>query len=69
MARSDMTGRGWSLSQFRVFTTQHTEDVDRIGDLKLQATQQRSYEIPPFVRGGALLLGIAPVGAGFWQRH
>jgi hypothetical protein len=52
-----------------VFTTQHTEDVARVGDLKLQATQQRSYEIPPFVSDGALLLGVVLIGAGFWRRR
>ena len=52
-----------------VFTTQHTEDVARIGELRLQATQQRSYEIPPLLSGGALVLGVVLIGAGFWQRR
>jgi hypothetical protein len=52
-----------------VFTTQHTEDVARIGDLKLQATERQSYVIPPFVSGGALLLGCVLIGAGFYQRR
>jgi hypothetical protein len=50
-----------------VFTTQQTEDVVRLGDLKVQATQQRSHEIPPLVSGGALVLGVVLIGAGVWR--
>jgi hypothetical protein len=52
-----------------VLSTQHTEDVARIGDLKLQTTQHQWYVIPPFVSGGALILGIVLIGAGFYQRR
>jgi len=52
-----------------VFSTQHTEDVARIGDLKLQTTQHQWYVIPPFVSGGALILGVVLIGAGFYQRR
>jgi len=52
-----------------VFTTQHTEDVARIGDLKVQTTQHQTYVIPPFVSGGALILGVVLIGAGFYQRR
>ena len=52
-----------------VFTTQQTRDVARIGDLKLQATESTSYAIPPFLGGGALVLGIVLIGAGFYQRR
>ena len=52
-----------------VFTTQHTEDVARIGDLKFQTTERRSYVIPSFVSGGVLILGVVLIGAGFrWKR-
>jgi uncharacterized membrane protein HdeD (DUF308 family) len=50
-----------------VFTTQHTEDVVRLGDLKVQATQQTSHEIPSLVSGGALVLGVVLIGAGVWR--
>jgi hypothetical protein len=50
-----------------VFTTQQTEDVVRLGDLKVQATQQTSHEIPPLVSGGALVLGVVLIGAGVWR--
>ena len=52
-----------------VFTTQHTEDVARVGDLKLQTTQRRSYEIPALVSGGVLLLGVVLIGAAVRQRR
>ena len=52
-----------------VFTTQQTTDVARIGDLKLQTTESKSYVIPPFVGGGAVVLGVVLIGAGFYQRR
>jgi hypothetical protein len=52
-----------------VFTTQQTTDVARIGDLKLQTTENKSYVIPPLVAGGALVLGIVLIGAGFHQKR
>ena len=52
-----------------VFTTHQTKDVARIGDLALQTTESRSYVIPPLVSGGALVLGVVLIGAGFYQRR
>ena len=52
-----------------VFTTQQTTDVARIGDLKLQTTENRFYVIPPFVGGGAMILGVVLIGAGFYQKR
>jgi hypothetical protein len=52
-----------------VFTTHQTTDVARIGDLKLQTTESKSYVIPPFLSGGALILGVVLIGAGFYQRR
>jgi hypothetical protein len=52
-----------------VFTTHHTEDVARIGDLKVQTTEHESYVIPPIVSGGTMVLGIVLIGAGFYQRR
>jgi len=50
-----------------VFTTQKTEEVAKIGDLKLQATEQTSHTIPPIVSGGVLALGLVLIGAGLYQ--
>jgi hypothetical protein len=52
-----------------VFTTQKTRDVARIGDLKVQTTENTDYVIPPFVGGGALVLGVVLIGAGFWSKR
>jgi len=52
-----------------VFTTQSTNDLAKIGDLKLQATESRSYVIPTLVSGGALVLGVVLIGAGLLQRR
>jgi len=52
-----------------VFTTQQTKDVARIGDLKLQATESKSYIIPPYLGGGAVVLGVVLIGMGFYQKR
>jgi hypothetical protein len=52
-----------------VFTTRETRDVARIGDLKVQATQDTAHIVPPLVSGGALVVGIVLMGAGFYRRR
>jgi hypothetical protein len=52
-----------------IFTTQQTKDVAKIGDLKVQATENTEHVIPPIVSGGALILGVVLIGAGFYQRR
>ena len=52
-----------------VFTTKQTTDVARIGDLKLQTTENKYYVIPPVVAGGALVLGVVLIGAGLYQKR
>jgi hypothetical protein len=79
MGRSSMTGLtiggailvllGLLAFAVPVFTTQQTRDVARIGDLKLQTTESRSFAIPPLVSGGALVLGAVLIGAGLYQRR
>lgn len=51
-----------------VITTQETTEVARIGDLKVRATQDKSYPIPPLLAGGAFILGIVLIGAGAIRR-
>ena len=52
-----------------VFTTRETKDVARIGDLKVQATQDTAHVVPPLVSGGALVVGVVLMGAGFYRRQ
>jgi hypothetical protein len=52
-----------------VFTTQKTDTVARIGDLKLQNTEDTSHHIPPLVSGGVLILGFVLIGAGVYQKR
>jgi len=52
-----------------IFTTQHTEDVAKIGPLKLQTTESTSHVVPPILSGGALVLGIVLIAAGFYQKR
>ena len=49
--------------------TQQTRDVAKIGDVKIQTTEGTSYIIPPLLSGGAVVLGVALIGAGFYQRR
>jgi hypothetical protein len=50
------------------FTTQQTKDVAKVGDLKLQTTEQTTYAVPPLVSGGAVVLGVVLIGAGLYRR-
>ncbi len=47
-----------------IFTTQKTDEVARIGDLKLQTTESTAHTVSPFLSGGAVLLGLLVIGAG-----
>ena len=52
-----------------VFTTQKTEEVAHVGDLKLQNTEDISHRIPPILSGGVLVLGLVLAGAGLYQKR
>jgi uncharacterized membrane protein HdeD (DUF308 family) len=52
-----------------MFTTQKTDTVARIGDLKLQSTEDTSRHIPPLLSGGVLVLGMVLIGAGLYQKR
>lgn len=49
------------------FTTEQTKDVAKLGDLKIQTTESTSHAIPPFLSGGALVLGVVLIGAGVYR--
>jgi hypothetical protein len=52
-----------------VFTTQQTKEIARIGDVKLQDTEDTSHRIPPILSGGALVLGIILIGSSLYQKR
>jgi hypothetical protein len=52
-----------------IFTTQETKEVAKVGDLKLQSTESTRHVIPPILSGGALVLGVVLIGAGFYQKR
>ena len=51
------------------FTTQHTEQVVKVGPLQVNATQHEYHFVPPAVAGAALALGVVLIGVGFMQRR
>jgi hypothetical protein len=50
-----------------VFSTTQTKDVAKIGDLKIQANEETSHVVPPILAGGALVIGLVLVGAGYMK--
>ncbi len=52
-----------------LFTTQSTDTVARIGDLKIQATEDTSHRIPQPVSGGVLVLGLILVASSLYRRR
>ncbi|CCG08681.1 hypothetical protein [Pararhodospirillum photometricum] len=52
-----------------VFTTDRTENIAQVGDLKIQAEKRTAYEIPSFVAGGVLALGVILIGGSLFLRR
>ena len=50
------------------FTTQRTEDVARLGNIKLQTTRTQEHTIPPMSAGGVLVIGLLLTGVGLARR-
>lgn len=51
------------------FTTQQTKEVAKVGDLKLQTTEDTSHVVPPLLAGGSLVVGVVLIGAGFYKKR
>ena len=51
------------------FTTEHTNQVAKVGPVQVNATEHESHFVPPAVAGGALVLGVLLIGAGFMRRR
>ncbi|MFZ0888085.1 MAG: hypothetical protein WA005_06510 [Candidatus Binataceae bacterium] len=52
-----------------VFTTSQTKDVVKLGDVKIQSTQESTHVVPQALSAGTLVLGIVLMGAGLYQRR
>ncbi len=50
-----------------VFSTSQTKDVAKIGDLKIQANEETSHVVPPMLAGGAVIIGLIMLGAGYMK--
>ncbi len=52
-----------------VFNTRQTNDVAKIGDVHIQATENTPHVIPPLVSEGAIVLGAVLVGFSLLTRR
>jgi len=52
-----------------VFTTSQTKDVAKLGDLKIQSTEQATHVIPQALSAAAIVLGVVLLGAGLYQKR
>ncbi len=52
-----------------VFTTSQTEDVIKLGDLKVQGTKTTYHVVPQALSGGVLVLGIVLIGVGVYSNR
>jgi len=52
-----------------IFTTSQTKDVVKVGDLKIQSTEQSTHVVPQSLSAGLLVLGIVILGAGVYSKR
>jgi hypothetical protein len=52
-----------------VFSTTKTEDVAKLGDLKVEAQHNQTHVIPPLLSEAAILVGVVLIGAGVVTRN
>ncbi|HLY55690.1 MAG TPA: hypothetical protein VKS60_09040 [Stellaceae bacterium] len=52
-----------------MFTTEHREDVARIGDVHITANEKTTHVIPPFVGPTILAIGVLLIGTGLVVRR
>ena len=50
------------------FTTSETKDVVKLGRFKIQNTERSMHVVPLPLSAGALILGVALIGAGLYQK-
>jgi hypothetical protein len=52
-----------------VFTTSQTKDVAKVGDLKIQNTEQSTHVVPQTLSVGVLVLGVILIGVGLYHKR
>jgi hypothetical protein len=52
-----------------VFTTSQTKDVVKMGNMKIQTTEENQHVVPTAVSTVAFVLGAILVGVGLYQRR
>jgi hypothetical protein len=52
-----------------VFTTSQTKDVAKLGDIKIQNTEQSTHVVPQPLSFGVLILGVVLIGAGLYHKR
>jgi len=52
-----------------VFTTSQTKDVAKLGDLKIQSTEQSTHVVPQALSAGVLILGVILIGVVAYTRR
>ena len=51
------------------FTTRNTEEVARIGNLKIESSQDTFHSVPPLLSAGLLLLGVVMIGSSLYRKR
>ena len=49
------------------FTTSHPKDIAKIGDVKIQTQEDTPDNIPPFLSGAAVVLGLVLIGGSLYR--
>lgn len=52
-----------------VFTTSQTKDVAKLGDVRIQSTEQSTHVVPQALSAGALALGVILIAAGAYAKR
>ena len=52
-----------------VFSTPQTEDVAKLGGLKIEAQTQQTHVVPPIVSGAAIAVGVLLIGVAVVARN
>jgi hypothetical protein len=52
-----------------IFTTSRTKDVVKMGNMKIQTTEEKQHIVPTAVSVAAVVLGAILLSAGLYQRR